>query len=305
MSNIKIVCILSLSLLLLTQAGSRRDALGIADKKGSPLPKATVSWAPETVQQGGVVRFFADLPEGLRVTKAEISKNELHFVLMDDTSGRWVALYGVDAEKKPGLYDVTIRLSTMDGKEDVTVKEQLWIQPRDFGREDLTLPDSKVKLSEESLKRVRREGGQIAALWPRITPEQLWDGPFLIPVTGRPGSPFGLRRWINGERRSYHSGMVIKSPEGTPVRASNSGRVVLTGDHFFGGNSVFVDHGLGLYTMYFHLSKIDVEPGQEVLRGQTLGRVGSTGRSTGPHLHWGVRLGGAKVDPKALIENSR
>jgi murein DD-endopeptidase MepM/ murein hydrolase activator NlpD len=181
------------------------------------------------------------------------------------------------------------------------VKRRVRIDPRTFEKEELTLPDSMVHLRADDGKRVERENGTIGALWPRNSPERMWDGPFAAPVQGRPGSPFGLRRWINGERRSFHTGRDIQAPRGTPVLASNHGRVCLQGDFFFGGKSVFVDHGQGLYTMYFHLSEILVKPGEEVRRGQILGRVGSTGRATGPHLHWGVRMGGARVDPDALV----
>ena len=123
-------------------------------------------------------------------------------------------------------------------------------------------------------------------------------------MEGRPGSRFGLRRWINGERKNSHTGMDIKAPEGQPVKAANSGRVALVGDFFFAGRAVFLDHGQGVYTMYFHLSKIDVEEGQKVSKGEVLGLVGMTGRATGPHLHWGARLGGARVDPASLVERT-
>jgi murein DD-endopeptidase MepM/ murein hydrolase activator NlpD len=205
----------------------------------------------------------------------------------------------------PGEYKVSIRLRQAEDPGTRNLTAPIRILPQAFGEERLTLPDSKVHLSQEDLERVKKERARISSLWPAATPERLWEGPFLIPLEGRPGSPFGLRRWINGEPRSAHSGMDIKAPEGKPVQAANNGRVVLVGDFFFAGRAVFVDHGQGVYTMYFHLSQIDVEEGQKVAKGEVLGLVGMTGRATGPHLHWGVRVGGARVDPSSLVERTQ
>jgi len=196
---------------------------------------------------------------------------------------------------------VRIWLEAADGPALHKLTSTIRILPQAFGEEHLTLPDSKVTLSPESLARVNRERVRIASLWEAETRERFWEGPFLVPVQGRPGSPFGLRRWINEQPRSPHTGMDIRAPEGTSVLAANHGRVALVGDFFFGGNSVFLDHGQGVYTMYFHLSSINVVEGQNVTKGDLLGLVGMTGRATGPHLHWGVRLGGARVDPVSLV----
>ena len=220
-------------------------------------------------------------------------------------SGRWDALFGIDMGQDPGAYEVSVRLAAIEGPAKREVTSVIRILAQTFGEERFTIQDdSKVHLSPEDLARVKKEGVQIASLWPAETAERLWEGSFMMPVEGRPGSPFGLRRWINGERRNSHSGMDIKAPEGQPVKAANSGRVALVGDFFFNGRAVFLDHGQGVYTMYFHLSKIDVVEGQKVTKGEVLGRVGMTGRATGPHLHLGVRLGGARVDPASLVDRT-
>jgi len=286
--------------LLSARTGALAQALGNATGM-NPSPDVPISWEPVVPAQGDVLRLRADLPAGMQVNRGALAGRPVYFVCPRCPGEGWTALTGVDAEQEPGRLDLSLWIQAEGVGPAFVVERQVPLQPRAFGKEDLTLPDSTVRLSDESMARVQREKEEIDALWSQDSPARRWDGAFLLPVEGRPGSPFGLRRWINGEPRSFHTGVDIKAPAGTPVQASNGGRVVRVGDFFFGGRSVFVDHGLGLYTMYFHLSEVLVEPGRDVRKGDVLGRVGSTGRATGPHLHWGVRLGGARVDPEALL----
>ena len=273
-------------------------------EEGMPAP-VEVSWSPIEPKQGEVLHLWVNAPEGMYVEKGEMLSRPIHFSPSSGRSGRWDALFGIDVGQEPGAYEVSVRLAAVEGPAKQEVTSAIRILAQTFGEERFTVPDdSKVHLSPESLARVKKENVQIASLWPTETPERLWEGPFLIPVEGRSGSRFGLRRWINGERKNSHTGMDIKAPEGQPVKAANSGRVALVGDFFFAGRAVFLDHGQGVYTMYFHLSKIDVEEGQKVSKGEVLGLVGMTGRATGPHLHWGVRLGGARVDPASLVDRT-
>lgn len=164
---------------------------------------------------------------------------------------------------------------------------------------------SKVDLSPEDLARARRESRRVARLWDLDTPRRfsLPLSPPLerLPVSGR----FGARRVINGQPRSPHSGADYRAATGDPVLAVASGTVALAEEHFFAGNSVFLDHGDGLISMYFHLSEIGVEEGQRVEVGEEIGKVGATGRATGPHLHFGVRWHGARVDPELLLRPER
>ncbi len=162
--------------------------------------------------------------------------------------------------------------------------------------------DGYVNLSAENLERSRRERERIEALFDLQTPRR-FELPLRFPLEKRlQGGRFGSRRIINGEPRSPHSGADYAAGKGTPVLAAGAGTVALAEEHFFAGKSVYVDHGGGLLTMYFHLDGISVEPGDEVTAGDPLGVVGSTGRSTGPHLHFGVRWHGARVDPSLLYE---
>jgi murein DD-endopeptidase MepM/ murein hydrolase activator NlpD len=158
-----------------------------------------------------------------------------------------------------------------------------------------------VELSPEDLARVERENRETARLWTREGPRR-----FALPLGGPldplpQGGRFGHRRIINGRPRSPHGGSDYSAEGGTPVLAAADGEVAMVADQFFGGNSVFVDHGDGLISMYMHLSRVDVAEGQAVRRGERVGAVGSTGRATGPHLHFGVRWHGARVDPDLLL----
>ncbi len=164
--------------------------------------------------------------------------------------------------------------------------------------------DSQVNLSPRDLARAERESAAVAKLWSRRSPAR-FTLPLGPPLAKLPeGGRFGSRRIFNGEPRSPHSGVDFAAATGTPVLAVADGTVVLAADHFFSGNSVFIDHGDGLISMYFHLSRLAVRAGQQVHRGERLGAVGATGRATGPHLHFGVRWRGARVDPEILLGTS-
>jgi murein DD-endopeptidase MepM/ murein hydrolase activator NlpD len=159
-----------------------------------------------------------------------------------------------------------------------------------------------VDLDPATLARVESEAAALKAVLAAGAAERLWRGRFRHPVEGgRPTGGFGLRRVLNGQPRSPHSGFDWGAPTGTPVVAANAGRATLVAEHFFAGRHVVVDHGLGLFTLYYHLTETRVAPGEPVAVGQVIGTVGATGRVTGPHLHFAVLLNGARVDPEALL----
>jgi hypothetical protein len=170
----------------------------------------------------------------------------------------------------------------------------------------ITLEDQgKVDLSAADAARARRESAKVGALWGLRTPRR-FTLPLAPPLEDLPGSGrFGARRFFNGQPRSPHSGADYAAAAGTPVLAAAAGTVVLAEEHFFAGKSVFLDHGDGLISMYFHLSGLAVREGDEVKAGEILGLVGSTGRATGPHLHFGIRWRGARVDPELLLHPER
>jgi murein DD-endopeptidase MepM/ murein hydrolase activator NlpD len=172
---------------------------------------------------------------------------------------------------------------------------------KQYASQSLKVPPAQVNLSRADLARVTRERTIIDQALDRWTDQQPDSLSLPQPVPGVRSSSFGMRRIFNGESRNPHTGMDIAAPSGTPVHAPLAGTVIDTGDYFFNGNTVFVDHGRGLISMYCHLSEIDVKPGQHVAAGAVLGEVGSTGRATGPHLHWGLSLNRFWVDPELFV----
>src|SRR3972149_194484 len=193
-----------------------------------------------------------------------------------------------------------VNVEDINGKK--SMKEYRFrIKSADFGTQKLTLPPSKVTLDDETLKKVETEKEKIGKVWEIFTEGRLWDGNFIQPVAGEMSDNFGLRRIINGEQKSPHTGVDVDAPEGAPVLASNNGRAIFTDDQFFSGRALIIYHGLGLFTMYFHLSEILVTDMANVKKGEVIAKVGKTGRATGPHLHWGVRLNGARIKPLSLL----
>lgn len=238
----------------------------------------------------------------IRTVSGTLFDQPVHFY-RNSRDNRYTALLGIDMDTKPDRYKLTLNLEDMKGKK-ITKKYRIRIKPANFGTERLTLPPSRVTLDEETLKKVDMEKEKLGKVWEMFTEDPLWDGNFIPPVAGDMSDNFGLRRIINGEQKSPHTGVDVDAPEGAPVQASNSGRAIFTDDQFFSGKTLVIDHGLGLFTMYFHLSEILVREGARVKKGEVVAKVGQTGRATGPHLHWGVRLNNARINPLSLINLS-
>ena len=252
----------------------------------------------DPVVQGEVVQIFLKGVEGDGKVKGVWREQPLEFFKLDEEE--YGSLLGIDLRLSPGTYPLEVLVdSPVHGLQ--TSSTSIKVVKKDFGVQRLTLPESMVTLDPATLKRVRKEAAKFSELWGKHTPRRYWHGNFVRPVPGKLTTPFGLGRILNGEPRSPHSGVDLRAPMGEPIRAANHGRVVLVGRFYFHGNAVVLDHGWGLYTMYFHLSEVNVAEGDLVGKNFVIGLVGSTGRSTGPHLHWGVRLGGARVDPFALL----
>ena len=214
---------------------------------------------------------------------------------------RQLAVAGVDLDVRPGAHAWRIQIR-QSGQPPRTLSGHLTVTARDFSVQRLTLPKGMVDLDPETERRALAEGARLRAVYGTITPERLWRGRFIRPVGGEePGLGFGARRVINGQPRAPHTGVDYSAPTGAPVFAANAGQVALVAEYFFPGRLVVLDHGLGLHTLYFHLDRVSVVEGQNVERGAIIGSVGATGRATGPHLHFGVQIGEARVDPDVLL----
>ncbi len=209
----------------------------------------------------------------------------------------WRALVGIDLDVKPGTYPVAVDA----GSPPQHAVYDLVVARRTFRTRRLTVDEAFVTPPASEEDRIAREARLLASAWTSPPGERQWTGPFVRPVPEPATSAFGTRSIFNGKRRNAHGGADFLSPSGTPVHAPNAGHVVIAGDLYFSGNTVVIDHGLGLFSMLAHLSAIDVREGEVVGAGQVVGRVGATGRVTGPHLHWAVRASSARIDPLSLL----
>ena len=215
--------------------------------------------------------------------------------------GVWRGLVGIDLLVEPGDHDVALRIVPAVGIASERVYT-LSVEHKEYQTRQLTVAPRYVEPPPEVSEWIASEARQQAAIFATATGERFWRGSWGRPVPGQATSAFGSRSVFNGQQRNPHSGADFRAAEGTPVTAPNGGRVVLSGETYFSGGSVILDHGWGLYSYFAHLSKILVEEGDLVEPGHVVGHAGATGRVTGPHLHWTLRLNGARVDPLSLIE---
>lgn len=275
-------------------AGTARAAALIAAR----APAIRVALLPPEVPPGEAVAVVVQ--PGTRLIAGEFQAFDRTIVLRP-TGGRWAGLLGVDYRVQPGTYPVTVRLAVAGGKP----REQtlaLVVTPRAFPESRLRVKDPQSSVLDEGKWAADR--ARIAAARQTLHPGPLWGGPFLRPVEGPVTTEFGLVRYVNDEEYGRHSGVDIAAPRGTPVRAAAAGRVILAEALYITGNTVILDHGMGLTTSYSHLDRIAVAAGTEVQAGDVVGTVGDTGFATGPHLHWGVAVHGVFVNPWPFLEAS-
>ena len=207
----------------------------------------------------------------------------------------WEALVGIDLDVRPGTYTVSVAAGEARASYD------LLVSPRTFLTRRLTVDEAFVTPPKSEQARIDREAALLAETWKAPAGQRLWSGAFVRPVAEPANSAFGTRSIFNGKPRNAHGGADFLSPAGTPIHAPNAGRIVVARPLYFSGNTVIIDHGLGLFSMLAHLSAIDVHEGDRIATGQVVGKVGATGRVTGPHLHWTVRAADARVDPLSLL----
>jgi hypothetical protein len=272
--------------------------LGLA----TPAPAVTegpvrVTVAPPSPQPGDVV--LLQISGGPPDVRADWDGRPL---ALFPTAHGVAALIGIDLDVRPGHIGWRVTRPSVAKNGGALATGAVTVRARTFPTQPLTLPKGMVDLDAPTLARVETEREELKAALAAGAAERLWRGPFRIPVDGgQPTGGFGLRRILNGQPRSPHTGYDWAAPAGTPVLAANTGRAALVAEYFFAGRNVVLDHGLGLFTLYFHLTEARVAPGESVSAGQVIGTVGATGRVTGPHLHFAVLLNGARVDPEALL----
>lgn len=217
--------------------------------------------------------------------------------------GIFIGFIGISYYQKPERGNVKLEWTNRSGYHFLLIPIEI-TQGR-FKKEKLRVPKSKVSPSKADRRRITDERYKIKNIYKTPHHSRLWNTAFAMPATGKVTSPFGSQRVLNGKLKSYHSGVDFRASTGTPIYAANDGIVRFASNLFYSGNHLIIDHGLGLFTGYSHLSEFRVESGQMVHKGQEIGLAGSTGRSNGPHLHWGAKVNGISVDPlqlTALIE---
>ncbi len=253
---------------------------------------------PSTLYPGDVARI--ELTWSVEIVEGYVDWQQQRLPLIPLDNGLGGLLVGIPRDLPAGRHDMILELSLIGGSRQLQTLA-LDVGEKIFPEQHLTLPPQMVRPDPEILQRHSRERTELERAFARGRRQRLWNAPFQRPVPGKVLSPFGVQRILNGEPRSYHSGVDLRAAQGEKVAAAGDGQVLLVADHYFAGKSVYLDHGMGIITMYFHLAEITVQEGEQVSSGQTLGLAGATGRATGPHLHWGARVHQIRVDPLALL----
>jgi murein DD-endopeptidase MepM/ murein hydrolase activator NlpD len=260
------------------------------------LPFVATAELPQSSPVPGGIAVIAVGPDSAPAPLVQFQKQR---VLVVRTNGMWQAVVGLPLSLDAGEQQLDI--SDRSAARTLTFQ----VLPKQYETQYLTLANKRqVDPTAEDLKRITREltlSNNAFATWSEVLADDLR---FDLPAHGRFSSAFGLRRFFNNQARQPHSGLDIAAPEGTPVLAPAAGTIIDTGNYFFNGNTIFIDHGQGLVSMYNHLSRISVKKGMRVARGQRIGAVGKTGRVTGAHLHWTVSLNNARVDPMLFLSRA-
>ena len=277
-------------------------ALGSASAAASengPL----LSLSPAEVDTGATLLVELDcrrMPVSGRVPDVSFGDQAVYlFPHPSKAKGIYAGLVGIPLAARPG--PAALRVEWSDGARKRSESEAFVIQPGTFGEETLQVDPRLVRPKPKDLERIRREQEELKKIFASGSRSRLWQGEFQLPVPGEMNGPFGTRRLFNDELQSRHTGVDFRAQTGEPIHAAGAGVVRLAKELFFSGNAVVIDHGAGVFTSYSHLSRIDVKVGQRIERGRAVGLAGATGRATGPHLHWGVKVNSVNVDPLTFV----
>jgi len=292
------VALLALALLALTANSAASP----------PLPSTASHWTvviqPARLVNGTPLLFRVTVPKPVHALSANWLGHEIEFTF-DATHKSWFALAGVSLETKPGTYPLQLHAETsseQSAPETPSFEKQVRIERQRYPRAVLKVPPRYTAPSPEEQQEIEKDKATKDEAFKTLSPDREWKGSFAPPVNATISDVFGVERVFNGSVQSTHQGLDFRVPSGTSVGAVNSGRIILARPLFFEGNCVVIDHGQGLLTLYLHLSKFSVQEGDEIKKGQEIGRSGGTGRATGPHLHLAVRWQGVYLNPQVLLK---
>ncbi|MBN2538966.1 MAG: M23 family metallopeptidase [Deltaproteobacteria bacterium] len=263
--------------------------------------EVTISSEYRRLCQGEIVKISMKSP--VPVSAALSFDGKEYSFVPDSTKLKHFALIALGLDMEPGIYDIIVHLESSRGvKKDIPFK--LGLSAKAFPSKRIRVARCFTTLTSADARRIKNEEELLSRIYGKSSPCWMGNGRFVMPLKGIMGGTFGEQRVFNDNVVSRHRGIDIRSPKGTPVKASNSGEVILARDLYFSGNTVIINHGISLFSMYCHMSEIIVREGAFVGKGENIGYTGSTGRSTGPHLHWGLRLADDYADPLSLMHLS-
>ncbi len=273
----------------------------LQEKNREEPPQIVIDLNSHSFQPGDVVKVTLHDSSGyVKFVQLRFQDRKFPMVKLENFH-KFIAFIGLDLGIKPGNYSLFVILLNEDGQQQ-SKKEQIFVLPKEFPLKKLWVDEKYVTPPEDSLERIKRESELLSAIYGMYTPMWMGEGKFIIPSEGEMAPNFGERRIFNNQPRSPHSGIDISSPFGADVKASNSGSVVVANDLYYAGKTVVIDHGLGVFSIYCHFSKITVRIGDQVSKGDVIGEIGATGRVTGPHLHWAFKASGSRVNPLSLLK---
>jgi murein DD-endopeptidase MepM/ murein hydrolase activator NlpD len=275
-------------------AGAQRPA-------AESMPKIRLSAAEVETGDTLLVQIdFRQMPATVRDPVASFGDQEVALFTHSASAQRvYAGLVGIALAARPGPAELAV--AWKEGSQTRSTSAEFVIRPGAYGEETLRVDPRHVRPSAVELERIRREQAELKQLYASGSRLRLWQGGFQIPVPGEMNGPFGTRRLFNGELQSQHNGVDFRAQAGEPVYAAAAGTVRLAKDLFYSGNAVILDHGAGVFTSYSHLSRMEVKVGQRIEKGMVVGLAGATGRATGPHLHWGVKVNSVNVNPLTFI----
>ncbi|MGA7557717.1 MAG: M23 family metallopeptidase [Terriglobales bacterium] len=279
-------------------------ALAANSSAATALPSTASHWTvviqPARLVNGTPLLFRVTTLKPVHTLSANWLGHEIEFTF-DAPHKQWFALAGVSLETKPGIYPLQLHAEASAG-EPISFEKKIRVERQRYPRAVLKVPPRYTAPSPEDQQEIEQDKATKAEAFKTLSPDREWKGSFASPVNAAISDVFGVERVFNGSVQSTHRGLDFRVPSGTPVAAVNSGRVILAQPLFFEGNCVVIDHGQGLLTLYLHLSKFSVKEGDNVKKGQEIGRSGGTGRATGPHLHLAVRWQGVYLNPQVLLK---